>query len=461
MKGECTMNACVDTLSMALPEDILKRKWAGDLSGAVRAIDRRLEMPLPELLRQRLIVERERIRRLPTQYPWDRAEALEKLRSLVPGVTEAQFDDLEDQGRIDFIYIDGEKRYFVRFHRTLAKQPDMLRQAGKAPRTQDEWLDPMIATLRETGRMACRITLETGIQVDDAAFVPGEYLVHLPFPAEAAQQSDIVLLSGDPDGIAPADAPARTAHWRRTLTENQPFTLRYSYVSDIRYADPRGQRPPERPLYPQAAPPCADDLAESGAFMRFTPYLRHLADELAQSAAGPAEKAWRCYEFVTTRVDYAFMRDYFQIDCLNEYCAVNLRGDCGLQTLLFILLCRILGIPARWQSGLSVTPDYTGSHDWAQFYLDGWGWLFADCSYGGSAYRSGSETRHRFYFGNIEPMRMAANRAFQAALTPELSALRVDPYDNQGGEIERIGAEEPFTMRQFDGTAELVDCTVL
>ncbi len=455
------MNAYVDTLMVPLPEDILKRKWAGDLNGAARAIDRRLAGTLPDMLRQRLIVERERIRRLPTQYPWDRAQALDKLREVVPTVTEMQFDDLEDQGKIDFIYIGGEKRYFVRFHRTLAKQPDLMRQAGIAVQPQHEWLDPMIATLREKGRMVCRITLETGIRLEDDAFVPGEYLVHLPFPAEAAQQSGIVLLKGDPDGIAPADAPARTAHWRRTLEANQPFSLRYCYVSEIRYADPLGEAAPEEPLYPDALPPCAEDLAESGAYMRFTPYLRHLADELAQGAQTPAERAWRYYAFVTTQVEYAFMRDYFQIDHLNEYCAVNLRGDCGLQTLLFILLCRLGGIPARWQSGLSISPDYTGSHDWAQFYLEGWGWLFADCSYGGSAYRSGSETRHRFYFGNIDPMRMAANRAFQAALQPDLTALRADPYDNQSGEIERIGAEMSFSMRQTDTSAELAEYCVL
>lgn len=455
------MNEFVDTLAMPLPEDILKRKWAGDLKGAIRAIDRRLGMELPELLRQRLVCEKERIRRLPTQYPWNRAEALARLRALVPTVTEKQFDDLEDQGRIDFIYIEGEKRYFVRFHRTLAKQPDLMRQAGIALRTHDEWLDPMIARIREAGCMACRITLESSIGVDAEAFVPGEYLAHLPFPLETAQQRDACLLTGAPDGIAPADAPARSAHWRRRLEACRPFSMRYSYVSTIRYADPLGQIAPEEPLYPHAAPPCGEDLAEDGAFMRFTPYLRRLADGLTMGAKSSAEKVWRCYAFVTTRVDYAFMRDYFQIDHLNEYCAVNLKGDCGLQTLLFILLCRIAGIPARWQSGLAVSPEYTGSHDWAQFYLDGWGWLFADCSYGGSAWRNGSPERHRFYFGNIDPMRMAANSAFQAALSPELHALRADPYDNQGGEIERIGAEAPFTMRQIDGTVKLVDFSVL
>ena len=150
------------------------------------------------------------------------------------------------------------------------------------------------------------------------------------------------------------------------------------------------------------------------------------------------------------------MRDYFQIDNINEYCAVNLRGDCGLQALLFIILCRINGIPARWQSGMAIEPTYSGSHDWAQFYLEGWGWLFADCSYGGSAYRFGAKERHEFFFGNLDPMRMVATRAFQAPLTPELTTFRVDPYDNQAGEIQRIGAELPFTMRQIDGRAILV-----
>ena len=51
---------------------------------------------------------------------------------------------------------------------------------------------------------------------------------------------------------------------------------------------------------------------------------------------------------------------------------------------------------------------------------------------------------------------MVANRQFQAELVPEMHALRVDPYDNQSGEMERIGAELPFTGRQLDGDAILV-----
>lgn len=447
---------CVDSLSMPLPEDILKRKWAGDFDGAIKAIDARLKMDLPEMLRARLVCEKERIRRLPTQYPWNREEALAKLREIVPSVTEEQFDEWELQGRIDFIYIGGEKRYFVRCHRSITKHPDLVRQAGREVTPENKWLDPMLREIKEKGSLSYRITMETSVYVDKEDFVPGEYLAHLPFPAASAQQSDIRLLEGAPDGIAPEDAPARTAHWHRNIDQWQEFALKYSYVSTIKYADLLHQSAPAAPLYPNAAPPCDDDLAEFGAYMRFTPYLKALAADLTRDASTAAEKAWKCYEFVTTKVDYSFMRDYFQIDDLNEYCAVNLRGDCGLQALLFILLCRINGIPARWQSGMAVEPSYSGSHDWAQFYLPGWGWLFADCSYGGSAYRYGATERHQFYFGNLDPMRMVANRAFQAPLEPELSVLRVDPYDNQAGEVEHIGAEKPFTMRQIDGRAKLL-----
>lgn len=450
------ISMCVDSLSMPLPEDILKRKWAGDLDGAVRAIDMRLQMELPDMLRARLECERERIRRLPTQYPWNREQALEKLRELVPDVTEDEFDRLELEGRIDFIYIKGEKRYFIRALRSVAKHPDMVRRAGREVSPVSEWLDPMISELREKGSLTRRITVETSLYVEKEDFVPGEYLAHLPFPAVTAQQSDVQLLEGAPDGIGPEGAPARTAWWRRKLDAWHEFTLKYSYISCIRYADPLNQPAPSEPLYPHAAPPCAEDLAESGAFIRFTPYLKALAADLTAGETTPVRKAWRIYEFVTTKVDYSFMRDYFQIDDLGEYCAVNLRGDCGLQALLFIILCRIAGIPARWQSGLSLEPSYSGSHDWAQFYLDGWGWLFADCSYGGSAYRFGNSVRHQFYFGNIDPMRMAATRAYQAEMKPELHALRVDPYDNQSGEMERIGAPLPFTMRQLNGRAKLI-----
>lgn len=448
----------VKTLSMPLPEDILKHKWAGNFELALRAIQSRLDDPAaPELLKARLAVEAERIRRLPTQYPFDRAGALEAMQKLVPDFTEEELDAYEARGMVDMIYVKGEKRYFVRWHRTLVKYPELAARAGHAVTADSAWLDPMIAEIREKGVLSRRICMKAGVSVDDDAFVPGDYRAWLPLPARSAQQSDIVIDAPEAAFISPEDAPARTAYFERHMDTNAPFTAKYAYTATIRYADPLNAPAPAAPLYHDALPVCEEDLSEQEPYIHFTPYLRALAAQLTENAADDAHKARAIYDYVTTKVNYAFMRDYFQIDNLAEYCAINQRGDCGLQALAFITLCRIVGIPARWQSGMAVEEDGGGSHDWAQFYLPGWGWLFCDPSYGGSAWRCGSTVRHDFYFGNLEPCRFVANRVFGADFTPAADFLRWDPWDNQCGEIQRVGAELPFTCRQLSDFADLAE----
>ena len=168
----------------------------------------------------------------------------------------------------------------------------------------------------------------------------------------------------------------------------------------------------------------------------FTPYLRELRDELAGDETNPIILARRFYDFVTTKVMYSFVREYFTIECIPEYCAVNLKGDCGVQALLFITLCRMSGIPARWQSGLYTTEFFTGTHDWSQFYVEPYGWVFADLSFGGSAWRLGNKERWNYYFGNLDIFRMPSTSEIQKEFMPEKKWLRIDPIDNQRGEFE-------------------------
>ena len=101
--------------------------------------------------------------------------------------------------------------------------------------------------------------------------------------------------------------------------------------------------------------------------------------------------------------------------------------------LTFITMCRIAGVPARWQSGLYVAPDSVGSHDWAEFYTPQTGWLNADVSFGSSARRMGEEWRRRHYFGNLDPWRMVANNRFQAEFEPSFGGMREDPMTTRWG----------------------------
>ena len=189
-------------------------------------------------------------------------------------------------------------------------------------------------------------------------------------------------------------------------------------------------------VYPAARPVCAEDLIEQPPHLSFTPYLKALAKELRGEETDPVRAAWRFYDYITSRVIYSFMPSYRLMESGAEYTAVNRRGDCGMLALLFIALCRISGIPARWQSGLEAAPGSVGHHDWAEFYSERLGWLPVDCSFGGTAFRAGNETRRRFYFGNLDPYRMVANRMYYAPFTPAKHFPRSDPYDSQGGEAE-------------------------
>ncbi|MCQ2437086.1 MAG: transglutaminase-like domain-containing protein [Clostridia bacterium] len=422
-------------LTAALPEEVLKRRFAGDFEAEEKLIDRLLSLPeTTPLLRERLLCEKAYIRELPDCYPYDRPTAMRMLREKIADFTEAELDALENELAVEYIYRNGEKYYLRSFLATLIKtRPEFVKRAGLPENTAYKFLDETVETLKRAGSLTYDIGLNVTLKIADSTFVKnGETKVWLPLPKPSAQQHDIRI---EADGYKAAeDVPQRTVCLVRRSEENMPFSIDFRYLNTIVYADLWNGTEPAKPLYPNVPAPVAEDLAELPPHIVFTEELRALAEMLCADAKTAVEKARRIYEYVTMQVKYAFMRPYALIENQAEYCALNRRGDCGIQALLFITLCRIAGIPARWQSGLEMYTKSPGSHDWAQFYAEPWGWLFADPSYGGAAYRSGATERHQFYFGNLDPYRLVANSAYQADFDPPFTGNRIDPYDNQTGE---------------------------
>ena len=426
-------------LSAGLPEDILKAKWAGDFEGALALIEARLgDERVPKALKDCLEMEKIIIERLPREYPIPRGEAIERVKARIPDFTEAEFDALELAGKLDYIYVMGEKKYFRRFLQTLLKvNPDLAARAGIGREDGDSALNGVIARMKKNGGAACHIRMKHTVFIEDAAFVPGEtYTVHIPIPMPAAQIKNIRILTKDETMIvAPEDQAQRTVCFREKLTRNKRFTVEYEYENAVKYVDL--SQPGEGVAYPDAAPVTEADTRELAPHIMFTPFMRALARELAGGETDPARVARRFYDYCTTRVIDSFMRSYLTIENGSEYAALNLKGDCGIQALCFITLCRVAGIPARWQAGLEMEPPrHVSNHDWAQFYIAGRGWLFCDCSYGGSAWRKGNLERWNFYFGNLEPWRMVSNADYQQGFFPPKKHTRIDPYDNQCGEVE-------------------------
>lgn len=440
-------------LACPLPDDIAALKGAGEYALAIAAIDKRLETPLPEVLQKRLRVERMFLQRLPAFYPLTEEKLLSALQERVRDFTAEELRALLLEGRLDFICQAGRRMYHEDTVSSLLKSTPALNERAYAPYDfAKPVLNAVIARMKAGDRIfRCRLRATLHIR----SFVPGEiYRIHLPIPAKSMQQSaaEDMTASLPVNAVDPADAPQRVIYFERLMDENRPVTLEYTFTQRPHYVDPLDESV-RGPVYPQAQPPCAQDLQEEAPHLLFTPYLRALAREIGGEECDPVRLARRFYDFVTTQVKYAYQRPYLLIENGAEYAAVNRRGDCGLQALLFIALCRIRGIPARWQSGLYAAPGDVGSHDWAEFYSPRLGWLPADCSFGGTAHRCGALERWNFYFGNLDPWRMVANRAYFAPLMPEKRFPRCDPYDSQRGEVETetrgLGPGEFYTRYEM------------
>ena len=459
-------NEWMRATAVGLPEDILREKMAGNLENAVKLIDLRLKAQnLPKALRECLLAEREMILRLPQDFPYTKAQALEKIRQKVPDFSEAEWQAMLAAGQIRWIYMNGEMRVFDRFFESMCKSmPEFAQRAAlvlgggeSALRgtAGDARLNRTMQTIKEQGSLACRIRIRASVRVKDEAFTPGMTVrVHLPIPAACAQQSEIKIESVWPQNaeIAPETAPQRTVFWQETMQENHEFRVEYSYKSTATWHDTAAE-PVQKGAEPAPGPECCAELLPH---IRFTPYLRALAGELAEGADSPLEKARRFYDFITLNCKYTYMPSYFSLEEIAENCARTFTGDCGVFTLLFITLCRCAGIPAQWQSGLVAEPDFIGGHDWARFYAEPFGWLYADPSYGIGAVRAENEERRQFYFGNIDPYRMIANNAFEAAFTPAKTFWRTDPYDNQLGEVETD--QRGMRYEEYTRSKEVLEC---
>lgn len=443
-------------LKVELPEDILKAKWCGDFERAQRLIAMYLKNDkAPECVKARLKIETEIIKSLPLDYVYTEEEALKMLQEKIPGFTETEFQQLIDTSAVDWIYINGKLHACRKFLDTLLKvHPDLAARAGESDGDESDerkLLNQNCDDMIKNGKAQWHIRLRAHIKVAESAFRKGEKVkVHLPIPAYAINMKNIKILSTSPEAVK-IGAPhqkQRTVYFECVQQENAPFVVEYEYDSVTNYVHPEADKVTQnQPDF---------DTAEQAPHIMFTPFIRQLCAELKGKESNPVIVARKFYDYCTTKVTYSYMREYFSITQIPEYCGLNLKGDCGVQALLFITLCRCAGIPAKWQSGMFVTPYSCGSHDWAQFYVEPYGWMFCDPSFGGSAFRSGNEIRHEYYFGNLDPFRMVANSEFQAPLIPPKKYLRNDPYDNQTGEMEYENHE--LLWNEVEHDVEIIEC---
>ena len=189
--------------------------------------------------------------------------------------------------------------------------------------------------------------------------------------------------------------------------------------------------------------PVLDEFLREGPHVAFTPEMRELSTQIVGHETDPRKKAKLIYDWIAEHIKYSFAIEYSTIRDIGDYCRSKGYGDCGQEALLFITLCRLNGVPARWQSGWNTFPGFKDIHDWSEIYVAPYGWVPVDPYMGIFSMRYATslspEQRRElrdFYFGGMEQYRMAANSDHSQALTPPKQSMRSDDVDFQRGELE-------------------------
>jgi transglutaminase-like putative cysteine protease len=180
----------------------------------------------------------------------------------------------------------------------------------------------------------------------------------------------------------------------------------------------------------------------------FTDRVKQLADSITGSDNNPASVVRKIYLWFKDNIPWAGALEYSIIPNIPEYVIQYKRGDCGMQTFLFMSMLRYKGIPVRWQSGWMMPTDNENLHDWCEVYYEGTGWVPVDVSY--DLQNSENPLLKYFYLSGVDSYRLIVNRGVSGPLHPEKNYMRSEPNDFQRGEVEWKGGNLYFDKWDYN-----------
>ncbi len=377
---------------------------------------------------------------------------LEKLRRTMPDVTAADVEQWRTAGVLLSRVIDGKVCFFRSEPTNLYRFSPVAR--GRRTSTVEPAgcefdLPGHVAGLIESARgseqslirpVRQRVGYELRVNANHPRVKPGAKVrCWLPYPQEGGQQTGVRLVSTEPAGGTLADnaAPHRTVYFETTIGENAKpphFAVEFEYTCSA-YV-------PKLDAALAKATDATSDLyreftAERPPHVAFTPEVREIVARVVGDEPNPLLRARRLFRWVSENIRYCIEMEYSTISSLTGKALATRKGDCGVQAMTFITLCRAAGIPARWQSGWETLPGRPNMHDWCEFYVEPWGWLPADPSYGVQTHPDPAV--QDFYCGHMDAYRLIVNRDYGRELSPPKTSFRSEPADFQRGEIEIDG----------------------
>lgn len=400
--------------------------------------------------------------RIRLDFSYDRNQITERIERLTGDVSEEYINEWENKKWLEYRLIDGEKRYFNRAASNLMLLKNFYENTDEKLSVKSR--DPkIIFRLRHTEQIHKSsgtdskpvapvdmiITFTLTVQPD--AVPAGEAIrCWIPWPkaSHPRQMAPGLISASEPAYIiAPDSAIHRSIYMEKAASEDVParFVVRYRYQSSGQYFNLNNIRvlpyDPSSELYRKYT---SEQLPQ----ICFSPAVKRLADSIAGPQDDPVTVVRKIYSWFKENIPWTGALEYSTMPNIPEYVISNRRGDCGMQTLLFMSMLRYKGIPVRWQSGWMVPPGAENLHDWCEVYFEGTGWVPADVSY--DLQDSDDPELRWFYLSGTDSYRLIANDGIAGPLIPEKIFLRSDPYDFQRGEVEWKGGNLYYDQWDYE-----------
>ncbi|MBN2600851.1 MAG: transglutaminase domain-containing protein, partial [Candidatus Marinimicrobia bacterium] len=335
----------------------------GEFSEARQLIRQDLSMNdfLSPSLRTGLELHLVRMDRIEKDFTLTEPEVIDYVKQYIPNVRSEDLRQWEETNSLEYKIIDGRKWYFKYAQYNLFRLDPELKalkkkidneqgvSSGEKEFPLDKHIASIITEAKESGEKfvkPIKLRIKQSLIVDENMVPEGKTIrCWIPFPREINnRQTNIEILATDPANYHLAD----TTNLQRTIYFEKPsngsakteFSVEYTYTAHGVYV----------PIDPDKVVPIVQRadlkpyLTERAYHIEFSNCLRKLSESIVGDEKNPYRIAQKLFAWVDTNITWASAREYSTFYNIPEYVIEKRHGDCGMQTITFMTLCRMNGI---------------------------------------------------------------------------------------------------------------------
>ena len=383
-----------------------------------------------------------------------------QLSNRIGSYTQAQKIEWDQRNWLEYKIIDGEKKYFNRaasnLKLRLKQQSDSLNNDKNSIDAFSQFKVNYLSNLLSSQRIDSKPYAPQSYEINYTLtlkpnVVPEGEIIRcwLPWPKENhRRQTNVKFISCNATTyqIANSKYAHRSIYLEQISVQNKPtvFNIKFSYTSLAQnfYVSDIAILP-----YNKSSLLYKTYTREQRPHIIFNCRIQKLTDAIVGDEQNPLKIVGKIYDYICKNTIWSGAQEYSIMPCIPNYVIDHRKGDCGMQTLLFMSMARYKGIPVRWQSGWMMHPNEVNLHDWCEVYYEGTGWVPLDMSF---QYMNSNEKRIKdFYITGIDAYRMIVNDDIAAKLVPQKKYLRSEPFDFQRGELEWNGGNIYFDQWDY------------